>query len=56
MLSEAEIAAGLRTVGLSTTSVVMVHASLSSFGPVEGGALTVCRALLAVRGTILMPA
>ncbi len=56
MFSEVEIVAGLRTVGLGTTSVVMVHASLSSFGPVDGGALTVCRALVAVCGTILVPA
>ncbi|HVN84352.1 MAG TPA: AAC(3) family N-acetyltransferase [Candidatus Binatia bacterium] len=37
---------------------VVVHASLSSFGNVDGGAATVCHALLDVlgTGTVLMPA
>ena len=38
---------------------VVVHSSLSSFGTVDGGAETLCRALMDVvgeRGTILMPA
>lgn len=33
-----------------------MHASLSSFGHVEGGALAVCRALVSVCGTVMVPA
>ncbi|MBM7788487.1 hypothetical protein [Tenggerimyces flavus] len=44
-----QIAAGLRGLGLDSSSAVIVHASLRSFGTVEGGPLDVC-------GTVLMTA
>lgn len=50
---------GLIHLGIETGSSVMVHSSLSSFGYVEGGALTVIQALVqqvSKEGTILMPA
>src|SRR3954451_17966130 len=51
-----EIAAGLRALGLSEGSTALVHTSLRAFGQVEGGAEAVCRALLDVCGTVLLPA
>jgi len=56
MVTEDEIAQGLQALGLQKSSAVMVHASLRSFGPVEGGAQAVCHALLSTCGTILLPA
>jgi len=49
---------GLWQLGLRTGDKVMVHASLSSFGLVEGGAQTVIEAILTVIGpcgTLMMP-
>lgn len=57
-LTERDIAAGLREVGLRAGDVVLVHSSLSSFGRVEGGARTVVAALLDVltpAGTLVVP-
>lgn len=57
-LTQAEIAAGLRRLGLQAGAEVMVHSSLKSFGRVNGGARTVIAALMEVltpRGTLLMP-
>jgi aminoglycoside 3-N-acetyltransferase len=57
-LSITEIAAGLRQLGLGAGDGVMVHSSLRSLGQVNGGALTVIRALqevLTPAGTLLMP-
>ncbi|HKZ70650.1 MAG TPA: AAC(3) family N-acetyltransferase [Anaerolineales bacterium] len=51
-----QIARGLRAVGLNENSRVVVHASLSSFGHVHGGAQTVVGALAAVCGTVIAPA
>ena len=48
----------LETLNLRANHVV-VHASLASFGPVDGGARTVCEALVEVvgdGGTVVMPA
>jgi len=45
---------GLRELHLGNAPVI-VHASLKSFGQVEGGAQTVVKALLAVFRTILVP-
>ncbi len=56
MVTEADIVEGLRALGLGRSSAVIVHSSLSSFGRVEGGATSVCRALLDTCGTVLMPA
>jgi aminoglycoside 3-N-acetyltransferase len=50
------IADGLRQLGLSKSSRVLVHASLRSFGPVDGGAEAVCRALVDVCGTVMISA
>lgn len=57
-ISAAEIAAGLRRLGLLPGDGVMVHSSLKSFGRVEGGPRAVIQALMEVltpSGTILMP-
>jgi len=56
MVTEDDIAQGLRALGLNTSSAVVVHSSLRSFGYVEGGAYAVCRALLSTCGTVLLPA
>ncbi|WP_349328183.1 AAC(3) family N-acetyltransferase [Actinopolymorpha sp. B9G3] len=50
------IAEGLRQLGLSKASRVLVHASLRSFGRVDGGAEAVCRALVDVCGTVMVSA
>ena len=53
-----DIITGLRQLGLRAGDGVMVHSSLSSFGPVTGGAQTVIDALMEVitpQGTLLMP-
>jgi aminoglycoside 3-N-acetyltransferase len=54
--TEQEVIGGLRALGLNDSSTVIVHSSLRSLGHVDGGALAVCRALLAVCGTVLLPA
>ena len=54
--TEREIVVGLRALGLNQSSTVIVHSSLRSFGQVAGGALAVCRALMATCGTVLAPA
>ncbi|MEU4604307.1 AAC(3) family N-acetyltransferase [Kribbella sp. NPDC023972] len=54
VVTEAEIAEGLGSLGLDSTSSVLVHASLRSFGRVEGGPEAVCRALLGTCGTVMM--
>lgn len=57
-LTQADITAGLRRVGLFAGAGVVVHSSLKSFGHVEGGAHTVIQALMEVltpAGTLLMP-
>lgn len=53
-----ELVEHLRELGLSAGDMVMVHSSLSSFGHVEGGAVTVVEALLEVlteTGTLVAP-
>ncbi|MBP7690748.1 MAG: AAC(3) family N-acetyltransferase [Anaerolineales bacterium] len=47
---------GLREVGLTPDSRVVVHASLSAFGHVRGGAEVLAGALTAGAGLVLMPA
>ncbi|TCO34554.1 aminoglycoside 3-N-acetyltransferase [Kribbella steppae] len=56
MVSAAEIADGLRQLGLDRSSSVIVHSSLKSFGYVDGGAEAVCDALTDTCGTVLAPA
>jgi aminoglycoside 3-N-acetyltransferase len=51
-----QIANGLCDLGLNDESAVIVHASLRSFGTVEGGARAVCQALVDVCGTVLITA
>ncbi|MFH1566409.1 MAG: AAC(3) family N-acetyltransferase, partial [Gemmatimonadota bacterium] len=49
-VTRAQIAAGLRELGLGTGVVAFVHSSLSSFGHVDGGAEAVVAAFLEVLG------
>ena len=58
MLAQREIESGLAALGLQPGAIVMVHSSLSSLGPVHGGANAVIDALIEVvgsGGTLLMP-
>ena len=57
--SQADVAASLRSLGLGTGDVVVLHSSLSSLGYVVGGAQAVIDAFLDVLGeggTLTMPA
>lgn len=56
MISFREISSGLKSLGMDPAWPVSVHASLSSFGEVRGGAETLLGALLANYRAILMPA
>jgi aminoglycoside N3'-acetyltransferase len=54
-----ELVAGLRSAGIQSGDIVMVHSSLSRLGKVEGGAGTVIQALLDTitsKGSLMMPA
>ena len=56
--TRAELADGLRQLGLPVGGLVMIHASLRSLGPVHGGAGAVVDALLDAlgpRGTLVIP-
>ncbi len=58
VVDRAQIAAGLRALGLNGGDKVMIHTSLSSFGHVDGGAPALIEALLAVvgrDGLLMMP-
>ncbi|MBI3240928.1 MAG: AAC(3) family N-acetyltransferase [Chloroflexi bacterium] len=50
-----DLVRGLREVGLTRHSRVVVHSSLSSFGQVAGGAATIVGALTAVCRTVVVP-
>lgn len=57
-LTQAEIAGDLRRLGLPAGAVVALHSSLSSLGPVDGGADTVIDAILDALGpdgTLVVP-
>ena len=56
MVTREEIVRGLRGLGLDKDSSIIVHASLKSFGEVEGGAQGLVKALREACGTILAPA
>lgn len=59
IVNHQHIQKGLAGLGVKCGSEVMVHSSLSSFGYVEKGAMTVINAIIAQvsqEGTILMPA
>lgn len=58
MVTQEDLVAGLQELGVERGDTVLVHSSLKSFGYVEGGALTVIRALeevLGPRGCLVMP-
>ena len=44
IVREKEIVTGLRDLGISSASTILVHSAMSSFGHVEGGANAVIRA------------
>jgi aminoglycoside 3-N-acetyltransferase len=57
-ITQSQISAGLRDLGLGHGASVLVHSSLSSFGYVNGGAATVIDALLQTvepHGTVVVP-
>lgn len=56
VVTAGDIADGLRQLGLDRSSKLIVHASLKSFGYVDGGAEAVCAALVETCGTVLAPA
>ncbi len=58
IVTRADLQAGLQAIGLVPGDLVFIHASLSAFGRVEGGARTVVEALLSVlgpEGTLVAP-
>ena len=58
LVTQANLVTGLRDLGVRTDDLLFVHASLSRFGHVEGGASTVIGALLETigpGGTLAMP-
>ncbi|XLZ68510.1 AAC(3) family N-acetyltransferase [Massilia sp. SR12] len=58
-IGRAELAAGLKQLGILPGDVLFVHSSLKSLGYVEGGAATVLQALqeaVGPSGTLLLPA
>lgn len=57
-MTQAQIEDDLRALGLARGRDILVHSALSKIGPLEGGAETMIRALIAVVGpesTIVMP-
>ncbi len=56
VVTGATVSEGLRALGLNGDSIVIVHASLSSFGEVEGGAAAVAKALTGIAGTVVVHA
>ena len=56
MVKHEDIRRALREVGLGPRSHVLVHSSYKSLGVVEGGPLTVVRALVDSFATLMMPA
>jgi aminoglycoside 3-N-acetyltransferase len=55
MISYRDILNGLKCLNIDRNRPVIVHASLSSFGEVRGGAETVLGALLTAVGPVMMP-
>ena len=56
MIGFREVNSGLRSLGLDPAQPVIVHASLSAFGEVRGGAETLLGALLSSQRAVMMPA
>ena len=54
MLSQSDLKSGFVKLGL-TNNLVIAHASLKAFGPIEGGAWTLLNALLESTRGIIMP-
>ena len=57
-LTKQNLVDGFRALGLKNGDLVLAHSSLASFGEVEGGAETVCEALIEAcgpDGTVAMP-
>jgi len=55
MITFHDFVAAFQKLGLKHTTPVIVHASLSAFGDVQGGAETVLGALIYIFDTLLMP-
>ena len=55
MLSYSDLKLGLTKLGL-TDRIVIAHASMKAFGPIEGGAATLLKILLASMRGVVMPA
>jgi aminoglycoside 3-N-acetyltransferase len=55
LLTFRDFITGLRKLDIDSTTPVIAHASLLSFGEVNGGAQTILGALLAVFNTLIMP-
>lgn len=55
MLTYHRLVAGLRSLGIEPGCPVVAHASLSSFGVIQGGAGTLVGALLATFSALMMP-
>jgi aminoglycoside 3-N-acetyltransferase len=56
MLGFRDVVSGLKQLGLDPAKPVIVHASLSAFGEIRGGADTLLGALLSVQPVVMMPA
>jgi len=56
MLSYRDLINGLKDLGIDPSWPLLVHASLSAFGEVRGGADTIVGALMATSDSLMMPA
>lgn len=56
MLTFRELITGFRKLDLDPSDPLIVHASMSAFGRIQGGADTMLGALTATAGTLIMPA
>lgn len=56
MLTFRELITGFRKLDLDPSKPLIVHASMSAFGRIQGGADTMLGALMATAGTLVMPA
>lgn len=56
MLTFRELITGFRKLDLDPSKPLIVHASMSAFGAIQGGAETLLGALMAIAGTLIMPA
>jgi aminoglycoside 3-N-acetyltransferase len=56
MVSFRDVYSGMKLIGISASTPVIVHTSLSAFGEVQGGAETLLGALMAAFPALMMPA